>query len=66
MLPPVDTPISVPVIIPNYNARPALAQCLQSLEQFGGVEPGYRLRAAETALNLPFFVFLPYGRAGRL
>jgi hypothetical protein len=56
----------VPAIIPNYNARPALARCLQSLEQFGGVEPGYRLRAAETALNLPFFVFLPYGRAGRL
>ena len=66
MPPPVDTPISVPAVIPNYNSGPALAQCPQSLEQFGGVEPGYRLRAAETALNLPFFVFLPYGRAGRL
>lgn len=66
MPPPVDTAISVPAIIPNYNSGPALAQCLQSLEQFGGVEPGYWLRAAETALHLPFFVFLLYGRAGRL
>jgi hypothetical protein len=66
MPPPVDTPISVPAIIPNYNARPAFAQCPQFLEQFGGVEPGYRLRAVKTALNLPLFVFLPYGRAGRL
>jgi hypothetical protein len=60
MPPPVDTPISVPAIFPNYNARPALAQCPQFFEQFGGVEPGCRLRAAETALNLPLF------RAGRL
>jgi hypothetical protein len=60
MLPRVDTPISVSAIIPNYNARPALAQCPQFFEQFGGAEPGYRLRAAETALNSLFF------RAGRL
>src|SRR5664279_431944 len=35
MPPTVDTPIRVSVIIPNYNSGPALAQCLQSLEQFG-------------------------------
>jgi GT2 family glycosyltransferase len=36
MPPPVDIPISVSAIIPNYNSGPALAQCLQSLERSGG------------------------------